>query len=851
MIKKIKIIAILLFNISTTAQTVIPPCPQNTVTTKPNATGSSNTWDWRINPIQIVEKIKNGTPLTSNFSNPYWDFNNSNTLPLVNVGQAPNYPDLRDYQPDEGWELIHKEFDNLLIPGNGIEHPMFVLYNKYRSVLRVFINISDREEDYNGVYMKLSFNNTIIGDMGNALYSYTSPVTQALDNLNANQDMRVFNQWTNVDNYWLYADFFVAYDPCTCNEQSKIRIEAYLSQTADVDLITKGKNTNQQTQDVVTDKTVNSIAGTFDFVMKFTNDATNAGNKKSSSAEKAIESANKLLKTLGDTLSNGEQKLKLPGWLKIIPQVGTVVGVLEFMFSGSNSEHATIVGTQEQYTSGTITYKKQFKDKILVVPGAKKGNAPNEMIPDYNNVLGVFNLLETPIVEYVDYYPNVKKIRYIQSNGTEINVVNPTIREYKLKKDLKYVLNPASQLKIKSMQCALVYQNTILNTEQKICLGNEKNVPITYKNKYNHGPFELGDIDETLNFNKRLENQGIFLNYWPGVDNKYYISNAKYNTRYVEKECFSLARFKVWNNDPIIIWCKLVITFTPINSNEEIMSVLTYPVTIEKSILYKEENEGPKYYFKNLKRYRERYFDWSCLCWKTSNIEQDYHLMFGSDCITSNPVSSIDPSPFGDDLISNTKEVIELKDVNFTQNTTIFAWKKIIVKNNVTMANGIELNLVAGEDIILNPSFIAKPGFKAIIGKMPFCNPQILNPVDQSEISTFCQSNKYKELIIIQSSKRNNGDSNFINKTQVPLNVSISPNPTSANFTVSIFYNNMQDYSIALIDVTGKVLLNNNYNGSQTSQFIETNGLASGIYFVKITCGNSQKTEKLIIEGGN
>jgi hypothetical protein len=49
------------------------------------------------------------------------------------------------------------------------------------------------------------------------------------------------------------------------------------------------------------------------------------------------------------------------------------------------------------------------------------------------------------------------------------------------------------------------------------------------------------------------------------------------------------------------------------------------------------------------------------------------------------------------------------------------------------------------------------------------------------------------------------------------------------------------------MDVTGKVLLNNLYNGKQTSQFIETNGLAAGIYFVRITCGNTQKTEKLII----
>lgn len=402
------------------SQTQLSPCPINTETTKPNANNSNNTWDWRINPIPVLEKIKNGTPLNLNFSNPYWDYNNSNTLQLVNVGQSPNYEDLRDYQPEDGWELIHKEFDDLLIPGNGITHPMFVMYNKYRSVLRVFINISDREEDYNGVYMKLSYHKDTDLDKGSALFSYTTPVTQALDNLISNQDMIVYNRWTNVDNHWLYADFFIAYDPCTCHEQSKIKIEAYLTETANINLVTNGKNANTQTQNLVNDKTINNISETFDFVMKFTNNATDAGNKKSKSASEAIKNVDKVLKTIGDTLTNGKQSLKLPDWVKVIPKVGQVIGILEFMFTGSKEDQVAVVGTQEQLTNGTITNNNRFKEKILINPGAKKGSAPTEMIPDYNNVLGVFNLFETPIVEYVDYYPNVKRIKYLASNETEL-----------------------------------------------------------------------------------------------------------------------------------------------------------------------------------------------------------------------------------------------------------------------------------------------------------------------------------------------------------------------------------------------------------------------------------------------
>ena len=41
-----------------------------------------------------------------------------------------------DYSPTEGWVLLKKDFG---CSGGGIDYPYFILYNKYRGVIRLFM----------------------------------------------------------------------------------------------------------------------------------------------------------------------------------------------------------------------------------------------------------------------------------------------------------------------------------------------------------------------------------------------------------------------------------------------------------------------------------------------------------------------------------------------------------------------------------------------------------------------------------------------------------------------------------------------------------------------------------------
>ncbi len=209
---------------------------------------------------------------------------------------------------------------------------------------------------------------------------------------------------------------------------------------------------------------------------------------------------------------------------------------------------------------------------------------------------------------------------------------------------------------------------------------------------------------------------------------------------------------------------------------------------------------------------------------------------------------------------------ITLDNVTLTTSSpyvnSIVGNKIIVNANEIEILNGLsvqsgyiaelnaykEINIISGDinsDISLNI-------------KNDFYNSSKITEATQAEVNGFCKvlTKEYKADIDASSSfvefdiDTSNQQANPVT-IEFPIKATISPNPTTANFTVSIFNNNEQDYSIALMDVTGKVLLNNNYNGKQTSQFIETNGLAAGIYFVKITCGNTQKTEKLIIHNNH
>lgn len=168
------------------------------------------TWDWRgsgdytfylngslYNPVGGVVKRKS----------PWFDVNTNENVAAFR-DQNP-----KDYEPSGGWVLLQRDFGT---PGRFINHPYFVLYNKYTGILRIFVAISETVADYNEAVISLKYaddtrRTAVLGFYSDEDYIYP---TKTFDN--SVGEISVGNTYAYDLPYWLHADFVMNYDPCTC-----------------------------------------------------------------------------------------------------------------------------------------------------------------------------------------------------------------------------------------------------------------------------------------------------------------------------------------------------------------------------------------------------------------------------------------------------------------------------------------------------------------------------------------------------------------------------------------------------------------------------------------------------------
>ncbi len=98
------------------------------------------------------------------------------------------------------------------------------------------------------------------------------------------------------------------------------------------------------------------------------------------------------------------------------------------------------------------------------------------------------------------------------------------------------------------------------------------------------------------------------------------------------------------------------------------------------------------------------------------------------------------------------------------------------------------------------------------------------------------------------------GPCDSVEMASVDYSLSITPNPTNKDITVSIIPNNLLDYipqtTIIIRDVYGKLLIEEKVFNPNTSiqQYFDLGGYLAGIYFVQVISGSKQKTAKVILQ---
>ncbi len=566
-------------------------------------------WDWRdsnsnnwnsflVNDQNVVNELALPSPFfAQGFSQP-----NTSDLYL--------YQTAKDFQPQDGWELAFKSFGNSLT--NWVENPGFVLYNRFTGMMRVFFWAnSDLGEGAKDAVLYGGWDDN--SQKASAIYAFVESVSHALSQFDSEVAITAPNIYQNPDGgMWLRFDMTLAYDPCTCaatsengvatNNVSIVGVSAALMQSAEVKL--------QSNTDVVAEETVSSgVTGSNKSkpaLFRLGNEIKE-GSSRFDGYIKFWESTDNFLQTV-DAMLSSEQTLtgvkydqwKLPSGLKLLPYVGQILSVVDFFSAGGQKSTGTKPSLVSQpaaikyktSTTGTFSTASPINGFSYYTPGCDHqpftDNDPT-MKPVYDHVMGVFNLVKTPKLEYVQYGCNQDNFLYVYrtqhcSSGTTesclqdaIQVDMPQIWQFRMMDEPKFIINPASELQLMDIEYALDYQldkpignqlevGTDLNDVHNRSTFFNCNVPGGNQTWSNYaaypflGPVYLQRHNQTMptDFPIRLKQQGTELISWP-KDNE----TASTGTNNIGAMTFSTGYFRpsCWAEQSIIY------SHHPINSS--------------------------------------------------------------------------------------------------------------------------------------------------------------------------------------------------------------------------------------------------------------------------------------------
>ncbi len=213
-------------------------CPPNGINTDPdNSTNPS-----APNPLFINEMSWFSQAVNNEFFDiPIYDFSayypiSSMLNPYSEDNELSAYlsnSDLvqLDILPEDGWELLfinlgyYPDLTQLSTLNESIGHPnipYIILYNKHRSILRIFANIKFTGFQYEQVEVKLSHSESY---NSSGLFRLNNGNDLGLDQATITNDISSYAQLPENPDEWFHVDFQVSYDPCICLYDSRIFLE--------------------------------------------------------------------------------------------------------------------------------------------------------------------------------------------------------------------------------------------------------------------------------------------------------------------------------------------------------------------------------------------------------------------------------------------------------------------------------------------------------------------------------------------------------------------------------------------------------------------------------------------------
>jgi Secretion system C-terminal sorting domain len=461
-----KIVLLLLF----VSAIAVGQCVNGTTTnplapTNPAFPNYLNHFNWENSPV-----FKYNVPVQPNSFTPNPFFSNQPEFQNIALQQ--------DFKSVNGWEAIayNLGYDN---NNNALQAPKaqtyFLLYNKYRGILRVLVKWSDVKEFATNAQLTLKF---APGFQTNLLDMTTDEkplLAPHIPNAKYTANLTYFNDSSS----WSYADFKVNYDPCTCNFTESARLQLYtnLIQNSTINLTGAINGT-------ITTITNGQSTGTNDSSGKFWNDL-NGQTTKFVSARNKIQGFVDDNKKIYDKLKDGGVTInaitKLGDFMKTnsfmkaglaaTPYVGDAVKFMSSIFGGGGGatgplELAPLSVNLAVKLNGTVSLSAPMHNFTIGLPGAQTSASLLGIYggqPLYNEPMGVFSLIDEPTMYYTETVTTQNEARYgLYKNFyvTKTENVSPFIitrRNYSMSaKYLRYAINPASNLELKDAEFMIV-----------------------------------------------------------------------------------------------------------------------------------------------------------------------------------------------------------------------------------------------------------------------------------------------------------------------------------------------------------------------------------------------------------
>lgn len=836
---------------------------------------------------------------------------NKNTNPLHNI-----LPDSMDIFPEDGWELVVKNFGYCpggvnCSPSNAVENPFFALYNKYTGRLKIFIMVASKY-DKQGLEILIRFADN---EHKRALFAHASPFAKAIQDFDTALYFRNPNHYAMDDLYWVWADVQMAYDVCNCtdNNITELEIQPTLIQTANVELEGDGTITDANIMNSTSTSGVgfvNPNATVKRSFVKATIDGFNAGMEgynswkgvadgyyktfdkmgseyKSFLAEqfwkKNLEhhpnydtmtvfekdslykwylgSSDRIKTTLGVRNLKGTNELlgAAKNLATFVPYIGIATGLLDFFSQGgnqkaeTNSTAAPMSFNVNLKFKGSITYSTNLPTINFYTPGSPMH--PNlSKTPFYNNTLGVLALIRTPKLEHAEYWNPLRTYTGGSSSYESIN----RFRQYRLKsgQDIKYVLNPASELEVYSIDAAYVFEYTKSTIEPAI-------TDMTFCRQfiavggYGHTRYRYGQIPLMLGNPKKYKDSSLVSRIHNFTDLKLeymaenYATNTdgtakiRFRTEYVPISCLKDVSFFLEHNGDLSfaprvllkLYVKLKRKDSVANPGADMVTqVLTYDMGFATESSTRVDSDADSLHFTYQNQYYENLRE---DCGVGTDFFDDYYHY--PDYIEGNPF-------FENNFYSRSYYHFQTGD---RIDRDIIARDSIVIDSGVTIDSTVRF-LVAGKEIRVSPDNTLSPDLTIRIsqGTAFECNGNPLsNMANGDEISAICTSGSYVSKIASKW-EGNTPDTNKEEKEEFSFRIFPNPTNSSAFASYILGFENTESVTLYVTDMLGREILrpldNASLIGEQATK-LDFENVEAGVYFVTLKIGEKRYTERVVL----